>query len=83
MHRGPDQGDDRPTNRLRANAASLSPAGPLNRGSPTDLTDEQEDQESPEREGSTLWVNRGFGVAGPPSRVGAPPEITKSGIVSS
>jgi predicted MPP superfamily phosphohydrolase len=30
-----------------------------------------------EREGSTLWVNRGFGVAGPPSRVGAPPEVTK------
>ena len=30
-----------------------------------------------ERDGSTLWVNRGFGVAGPPSRVGAPPEVTK------
>jgi len=30
-----------------------------------------------EQDGSTLWVNRGFGVAGPPSRVGAPPEVTK------
>jgi predicted MPP superfamily phosphohydrolase len=30
-----------------------------------------------ERGSSTLWVNRGFGVAGPPSRVGAPPEVTK------
>ena len=30
-----------------------------------------------ERDGSTLWVNRGFGVAGPPSRVGAPPEVTR------
>ncbi|MCB9592081.1 MAG: metallophosphoesterase [Sandaracinaceae bacterium] len=27
-------------------------------------------------EGSTLYVNRGFGTAGPPARVGAPPEIT-------
>jgi predicted MPP superfamily phosphohydrolase len=34
-----------------------------------------------EREGSTLWVNRGFGVAGPPSRVGAPPEVTKIVII--
>ncbi|HQY63464.1 MAG TPA: metallophosphoesterase [Polyangiaceae bacterium] len=32
--------------------------------------------------GSTLWVNRGFGVAGPPSRVGAPPEVTKIVLVS-
>ena len=31
---------------------------------------------------STLWVNRGFGVAGPPSRVGAPPEITKIVLVA-
>lgn len=31
--------------------------------------------------GSTLWVNRGFGVAGPPSRVGAPPEVTKIVLV--
>lgn len=35
-----------------------------------------------ERNGSTLWVNRGFGVAGPPSRVGAPPEVTKIVLVS-
>lgn len=34
-----------------------------------------------ERGGSTLWVNRGFGVAGPPSRVGAPPEVTKIVII--
>ena len=27
-------------------------------------------------EGSYLYVNRGFGTAGPPARVGAPPEIT-------
>lgn len=31
--------------------------------------------------GTSLWVNRGFGVAGPPARVGAPPEITKIVIV--
>lgn len=30
-----------------------------------------------ERDGAQLWVNRGFGTAGPPARVGAPPEITK------
>jgi len=35
-----------------------------------------------ERGSSTLWVNRGFGVAGPPSRVGAPPEVTKIVLVS-
>ena len=35
-----------------------------------------------EAAGSTLWVNRGFGVAGPPSRVGAPPEVTKIILVS-
>jgi hypothetical protein len=29
------------------------------------------------REGSTLYVNRGFGTAGPPARVGSPPEITR------
>lgn len=34
------------------------------------------------RQGTTLWVNRGFGVAGPPSRVGAPPEVTKIVVVS-
>ncbi len=27
--------------------------------------------------GSRLYVNRGFGTAGPPARVGAPPEITR------
>lgn len=35
-----------------------------------------------ERAGSTLWVNRGFGVAGPPVRLGAPPEITRVVIVA-
>lgn len=35
-----------------------------------------------ERNGSTLWVNRGFGTAGPPSRVGAPPEVTRVVLVS-
>lgn len=32
--------------------------------------------------GTTLWVNRGFGVAGPPVRIGAPPEITKIVLVA-
>lgn len=32
--------------------------------------------------GTTLYVNRGFGVVGPPARVGAPPEITKVVLVS-
>ncbi|MEO6421079.1 MAG: metallophosphoesterase, partial [Polyangiaceae bacterium] len=35
-----------------------------------------------EGDGSTLWVNRGFGVAGPPSRLGAPPEVTKIVLVA-
>jgi len=35
-----------------------------------------------EQQGSTLYVNRGFGVAGPPSRVGAPPEVTKIVLVA-
>jgi predicted MPP superfamily phosphohydrolase len=35
-----------------------------------------------ERSGTTLYVNRGFGVAGPPTRVGAPPEVTKIVLVS-
>lgn len=26
---------------------------------------------------TSLWVNRGFGVVGPPARIGAPPEVTK------
>ena len=30
-----------------------------------------------ERDGTTLWVNRGFGVAGPPVRLEAPPEVTE------
>jgi predicted MPP superfamily phosphohydrolase len=34
------------------------------------------------RGGSTLWVNRGFGVAGPPARIGAPPEVTKVVLVA-
>ena len=32
--------------------------------------------------GTTLYVNRGFGVVGPPARVGAPPEVTKIVLVS-
>jgi predicted MPP superfamily phosphohydrolase len=35
-----------------------------------------------DRGGSALWVNRGFGVAGPPARIGAPPEITKIVLVA-
>lgn len=35
-----------------------------------------------ERDGSTLYVNRGFGTAGPPSRVGARPEITRVVLVA-
>jgi predicted MPP superfamily phosphohydrolase len=35
-----------------------------------------------ERDGSTLYVNRGFGTSGPPSRVGAPPEVTRIVVVS-
>ena len=35
-----------------------------------------------ERSGTSLWVNRGFGVAGPPARIGAPPEITKIVLVA-
>jgi len=31
---------------------------------------------------TTLWVNRGFGVVGPPARVGAPPEVTKIVLVA-
>jgi uncharacterized protein len=30
-----------------------------------------------ERDGSQLYVNRGFGTAGPPARIGAPPEVTR------
>jgi hypothetical protein len=32
--------------------------------------------------GTVLYVNRGFGTVGPPSRVGAPPEITRIVLVS-
>ena len=28
-------------------------------------------------EGTTLYVNRGFGTAGPPARLGAPPEVAR------
>ena len=35
-----------------------------------------------DRAGSTLYVNRGYGVTGPPARVAAPPEVTKLVIVS-
>lgn len=30
-----------------------------------------------EHRGSTLYVNRGFGTVGPPTRIGAPPEVTR------
>ena len=30
-----------------------------------------------ERHGGKLYVNRGFGTAGPPARLGAAPEITR------
>lgn len=35
-----------------------------------------------EVDGTTLWVNRGFGTAGPPTRVGSPPEVTKIVLVA-
>jgi len=35
-----------------------------------------------EKNGSLLWVNRGFGVTGPPSRVGVRPEVTKIVLVA-
>jgi predicted MPP superfamily phosphohydrolase len=31
---------------------------------------------------SQLWVNRGFGTAGPPARIGSPPEVTKIVLTS-
>jgi uncharacterized protein len=34
------------------------------------------------RDGSQLYVNRGFGTAGPPTRVGSPPEITQLVLTS-
>jgi predicted MPP superfamily phosphohydrolase len=35
-----------------------------------------------ERAGSQIYVNRGFGTAGPPARIGAPPEVTRIVLVS-
>jgi predicted MPP superfamily phosphohydrolase len=35
-----------------------------------------------ERSGSHLYINRGFGTAGPPARVGSPPEITRVVLTS-
>jgi predicted MPP superfamily phosphohydrolase len=35
-----------------------------------------------ERDGSQLYINRGFGTAGPPARVQAPPEITRVVLVA-
>lgn len=35
-----------------------------------------------ERGEGRLYVNRGFGTAGPPARIGAPPEVTKLVLVS-
>ena len=35
-----------------------------------------------ERDGAVLWVNRGFGTAGPPSRLGSAPEVTRIGLTS-
>jgi hypothetical protein len=32
--------------------------------------------------GTTMWINRGFGVAGPPARVGSAPEVTKIVLVA-
>jgi predicted MPP superfamily phosphohydrolase len=35
-----------------------------------------------ERSGSRLYVNRGFGTAGPPARIGSPPEISRIVLTS-
>lgn len=35
-----------------------------------------------EREGSHIYVNRGFGTAGPPARLGSAPEVTRIVLVS-
>ncbi|HZF50556.1 MAG TPA: metallophosphoesterase [Polyangiaceae bacterium] len=35
-----------------------------------------------ERNGSRLYINRGFGTAGPPARVQAPPEVTRVVLVA-
>jgi predicted MPP superfamily phosphohydrolase len=33
-------------------------------------------------QGTTLYVNRGFGTVGPPARIGAPPEVTRIVLVA-
>jgi predicted MPP superfamily phosphohydrolase len=35
-----------------------------------------------ERNGSKLYINRGFGTAGPPARVGSPPEVSRIVLVA-
>ncbi|WP_437723455.1 metallophosphoesterase [Sorangium sp. So ce861] len=35
-----------------------------------------------QRGGSHLYINRGFGTAGPPARIGAPPEVSRIVLVS-
>lgn len=35
-----------------------------------------------QRDGAQLWVNRGFGTAGPPARISAAPEVTKVVLTS-
>ena len=35
-----------------------------------------------QRDGARLYVNRGFGTAGPPARIGAPPEVTRIVLVA-
>ena len=35
-----------------------------------------------QRGDSRLYINRGFGTAGPPARVGSPPEVTRVVLVS-
>jgi hypothetical protein len=35
-----------------------------------------------DRDRSVLWVNRGFGVAAVPARMGVPPEVTKIVLVA-
>lgn len=35
-----------------------------------------------ESNGSTMWVNRGFGTAGPPARLGSAPEITRIVLIA-
>jgi hypothetical protein len=34
------------------------------------------------KEGTQLYINRGFGTAGPPARIGSPPEVTKIVLTS-